>query len=169
MQVSVTRVRMLGAVMRRCNAYTSCFTPVASPAGCTGGALHRSRAQPDAPEVRLTAACGVLYGDLSQLAHDTKVLCQMKPVYPMPPPLQAGLRANGKGKMVDAGFQALVAFTVAAGQGLPPMPDDVLRIWALTLATGRIMVLQGSMAFIRQARRAGKSDEQIRRALLLDE
>ena len=47
------------------------------------------------------------------------------------------------------------------------MPDDVLGIWALTLATGRIMVLQSAMAFIRQCRRAGKSNEQICGALLL--
>jgi hypothetical protein len=98
---------------------------------------------------------------------DEEVLCEMNLSDPMPPQLQAWLKANGKGNMVDAGFQPLVAFTVAADQGLPPMPDDVLQIWSLLLATGRIMVLQGSMAFIRQARRAGKSDEQIRRALLL--
>jgi len=96
-----------------------------------------------------------------------EVLCQMKLPDPMPPQLQAWLRANGKGKMVDAGFQPMVAFTVAAGQGLPPMPDDVLGIWALMLGTERIMVLQGSIAFIRQARRARKTDEQIRRMLLL--
>lgn len=85
----------------------------------------------------------------------------------MPPPLHAWLTANGKGGLVDAGLQPLVTFTVAGGQGLPPMPDDVLGIWALTLATGRIMVLQSEMAFIRQCRRAGKSDEQICGALPL--
>ncbi len=89
----------------------------------------------------------MLYGDLSQLAHDTKVLCQMKPQHSMPPPLQAWLRANGKGNMIAAGFQPLVAFTLATGQGLPPMPDDVLGVWALTLATERIMVLQGLDGF----------------------
>jgi len=101
-------------------------------------------------------------------SRDTKgVLCQMTVPDRMPPQLQAWLRANGKGDMVDRGFQPLVAFIVATGQGLPPMPDDVLAIWALMLASERIMVLQGSMAFIRQTRRARKSDEQIRRMLLL--
>lgn len=84
-----------------------------------------------------------------------------------PPQLQAWLRANGKGNLIDRGFQPLVAFTVATGQGLPPMPDDVLAVWAHTLRTERIMVLQGSMAFIRQSRRARRSDEHIRRMLLL--
>ena len=33
LQVSVTRVRMLGEVMRRCNAYTSCVTSTRLPIG----------------------------------------------------------------------------------------------------------------------------------------
>jgi hypothetical protein len=86
----------------------------------------------------------------------------------IPPQLQSWLRANGKGEIVDAEFHPMVAFTLGAGQqGMPPMPDDVLAIWGLMLAGERIMVLQGSMALISQARRAGKSDRQILRMLLL--
>lgn len=88
----------------------------------------------------------------------------------IPLPLQSWLKANGKGELADAGFRPLVAFTLGTGQqGMPPAPDDVLAIWGIVLAADRIMVLQGSMALIRQARRAGKSDGQVRRMLLLSE
>lgn len=87
----------------------------------------------------------------------------------IPQALKIWLTANGKGEIADAGFHPMVAFTLGTGQqNMPPVPDDVLTTWARAISTERIMVLQGSMALIRQAHRAGKSDEQVRRMLLLD-
>lgn len=84
--------------------------------------------------------------------------------------LKGWLQAHGLGSMTEAGFAPLALYTLAARRpDLPPMPADVLFAWSVLLYEAQVMGRQAAAAFISEARKAGVTDERIRRALLVDD